>query len=116
MTVLAIISILVGIALPSFKRSIIQAREATLKEDLFRFRQAIDQYQADKGHYPASLEALVEDGYLRRIEPDPITHSADWEPVFAESDQDNPGETPGVYDVKSASTAVSSSGEPYNEW
>ncbi len=116
MTVLAIISVLVAIALPSFRQSITHAREATLKEDLFRLREAIDQYQADKGHYPASLDALVEDGYLRRIQPDPMTGAPDWEPVFAEADQDNPGESPGVYDVHSASTALSLGGEPYNEW
>ncbi|MCU0242367.1 MAG: type II secretion system GspH family protein, partial [Vicinamibacteria bacterium] len=66
-TVMALIGILVGIALPQFKVAIIQAREAVLKEDLYRFREAIDQYYIDKGRYPASLDALIEDGYLRRI-------------------------------------------------
>jgi general secretion pathway protein G len=115
-TVLGIISILVAIAVPRFSQSITQAREAVLKEDLYRLRQAIDQYQADKGRYPASLEALVEDGYLRRLQADPMTGAADWEAIFAESDPDNPGESPGVYDIRSASTGLSISGEPYNEW
>lgn len=111
-----VISVLAAIALPQYKNSIIQAREATLKEDLFIFRDTIDQYQADKGRYPASLEALVEEGYLRRVPVDPITGAADWEIVPAEPDPDNPGEPPGIYDVKSASQELSLAGTPYNEW
>ena len=57
---MSIIGILAGIALPQYRAAIIQAKEAVLREDLFRFRDTIDQYQADKGIYPASLEALVE--------------------------------------------------------
>lgn len=115
-TVISIIGILVAIALPNFRNAIIQSKEAVLKEDLFRFRDLIDQYQADKGKYPASLEALFEEGYLRKIPVDPMTQAADWEVVYAEPDPDNPGESPGIYDVKSASTEVSPSGTPYNEW
>jgi general secretion pathway protein G len=114
--VVAIIGILVGIALPNYKAAILQSREAVLKEDLFRFRDVIDQYYADKGKYPASLDTLVDEGYIRKIPPDPMTGAADWEAVPAEQDPDSPAETPGVYDVKSASTAPSQSGTPYNEW
>jgi general secretion pathway protein G len=115
-TVVALIGILAAIALPQFKVAIIQAREATLRENLYRFRDVIDQYQADKGKYPASLEALVSDGYLRKVPEDPITRAADWEVVYEEANADKPGETPGVFDVKSSSTLVSLSGTPYNEW
>ena len=115
-TVVALISILAAIALPQYKVAIIQAKEATLRENLFRFRDLIDQYQADKGKYPASLEALVQEGYLRRIPQDPITKTADWQEVFAEPDADRPGEVPGVFDVKSNSGLSSLSGTPYNEW
>jgi len=115
-TVVALIGILVGIALPNYRVAIIQSREAVLREDLYRFRDLIDQYYADKGEYPASLEALVEDGYLRKVPLDPLTGQADWEAVPAESDPDNPTETPGVEDVRSASTELSLAGTPYNEW
>lgn len=115
-TVVALISILAAIALPQYKVAIIQAKEATLRENLFRFRDLIDQYQADKGKYPASLEALVQEGYLRRIPEDPITKTPDWQEVFAEPDADRPGEVPGVFDVKSNSGLSSLSGTPYNEW
>jgi general secretion pathway protein G len=114
-TVVSLIAILVAIALPNYRVALINAREAVLKEDLYRFRDLIDQYYADKGRYPASLEALVEDGYMRRIPSDPITNGADWVTVAAEAE---PGteEEPGVYDVKSASENVSLSGTPYSEW
>jgi general secretion pathway protein G len=116
MTVIAMIFILVGIALPRFRTSIVHAREAALKEDLSRLRQSIDQYHADKGRYPPSLEALVEEGYIRRLEVDPMTGAADWEAVAAEAGADDTSGDPGIYDVHSASTDVSLSGEPYNEW
>jgi general secretion pathway protein G len=113
---MALVGILAAIALPQYKVAITQAKEATLREDLFRFRDVIDQYQADKGKYPASLDALVQEGYLRRVPEDPITKATDWEMVYAEPDADRPGETPGVFDVKSSSTLLSLSGTPYNEW
>ncbi len=116
MTVISIIGILVAIALPNYSIAILQAKEAVLKEDLFRFRDLIDQYYADKGHYPESLESLVQDGYLRQLPVDPITNAADWEAVPAEANPDMPDEPAGIYDVKSAATGLSSRGTPYNEW
>ncbi len=114
--VVSIIAILAAIALPNYKVATIQAKEAVLKENLFRLRDLIDQYYVDKGQYPASLDSLVEDGYLRKLPVDPITQSSDWVPVFAEPDPDRPNDQPGVYDVKSASEQQSLTGTPYNEW
>jgi general secretion pathway protein G len=115
-TVVAVIAILVAIALPNYKVAIMQSKEAVLKEDLYRFRDLIDQYYADKGKYPASLEALVEEGYLRKLPLDPMTNEANWEQVPAETDPDNPVESPGIFDVRSASVQLSLAGTPYNEW
>jgi general secretion pathway protein G len=115
-TVVAIMSVLVAIALPNYKVSIIQSKESVLREDLYRFRDLIDQYYADKGRYPESLEVLVTDGYMRKLPLDPMTNQANWELVPAEPDPDNPEEQPGVYDVHSASEQLSMSGTPYNEW
>ena len=115
-TVVAIMSILVAIALPNYKVSIIQSKESVLREDLYRFRDLIDQYYADKGRYPESLEVLVTDGYMRKLPLDPMTNQANWELVPAEPDPDNPEEQPGVYDVHSASEQTSMAGTPYNEW
>jgi general secretion pathway protein G len=115
-TVVALVGILAAIALPNYRIAIVQSREAVLKENLFRLRDLIDQYYVDKGQYPPSLETLVEDGYLRKLPEDPFTRAADWTPVYSEPDPDRPGETPGVYDVKSASELLSLAGTPYNEW
>ena len=115
-TVIALVAILAAIALPNYRVAIVQSKEAVLREDLYRLRDLIDQYYLDKGQYPASLDALVDDGYLRKLPTDPITQAADWTPVFTEPDPDRPGEPPGVYDVKSASEAPSLQGTPYNEW
>ena len=116
MIVITMIGILVSIALPRFQTALRISREAVLKEDLFRFREAIDQYHADKGMYPPSLDALVTDGYLRRLEPDPITREANWEVVYSETSEGSPEETPGVYDVHSASTELALDGRTYSEW
>lgn len=115
-TVVALIGILAAIALPNYRVAIIQAREAVLKENLFQLRGMIDQYYVDKGQYPATLESLVEDGYLRKLPVDPFTGAPDWEEVYAEADPDRPGEPPGVYDVHSTSELVSLEGTPYSEW
>ncbi|OFV88278.1 MAG: hypothetical protein A2V74_07680 [Acidobacteria bacterium RBG_16_70_10] len=115
-TVVALIGILAAIALPNYRVAIIQSKEAVLKENLFRFRDLIDQYYVDKGQYPPTVDTLVENGYLRRLPEDPFTRATDWVPVYAEPEPDQPGEPPGVYDVHSASELLSLAGTPYNEW
>jgi general secretion pathway protein G len=114
MIVLAVIGILVTMAQPSFSTSVWRAREATLKEDLFIFRDVIDQYYADQGEYPPTLEALVEMRYLRKIPKDPITATHDtWLVVYAFSEL---GEEEGIFDVKSGSDMVGLDGTAYTEW
>jgi len=114
--VITIIGILASIAVPQYSRSVLASREAVLKEDLYRLRQAIDQYRADKGVYPPSLDTLVEEGYVRRIEPDPFTQASDWQTVLSEPDPNAPDQPPGVYDVHSASGELSLGGQAYSEW
>ena len=102
--VISIIVVLASMGMTQYRNSVIHAREATLKEDLFRLRDAIDQYYADKGQYPATLDALVSDGYVRKLPEDPFTRSnSSWQTVPAEPDPNNPVAEPGVYDVKSGS-------------
>ena len=115
-TVITMIGILAAIALPQYKMAILQSREAVLHENLYRLRDLIDQYYVDKGKYPASLSALVDDGYLRKIPDDPMTGSTDWVTVPAEPGMEQPNEEPGIFDVKSASSDTSISGTPYSEW
>ena len=116
-TVMAVIGILVGIALPNYKVAIMQSREAVLKDDLYRLRDLIDQYYADKGKYPASLDALVSEGSMRRIPEDPITKSADtWQTIPAEPDPGSPSLEPGIYDVKSGAQGTALDGTNYSDW
>jgi general secretion pathway protein G len=117
LVVVSLIMILAAIGLAQYRNSVISAQEAVLKEDLFRMRDAIDQYYADKGEYPASLDALVSDGYMREIPTDPLTRSRDsWQTILAEPDPNNPTATIGIYDVKSGSDATALSGAKYSEW
>ena len=117
MVVMALIVVLAGMAMASYRNSVTLAQEAVLAEDLFRMRDAIDQYYADKNKYPTTLEALVSDGYLRAIPEDPFTKSnTTWQEVPAEPDANNPTAEPGVYNVKSGSEKVSMKGTPYSEW
>jgi len=117
LTVISIIVLLAGMALAGYRNSIIRAQEAALKENLFRMRDAIDQYYADKGKYPPDLQALVSEGYLRKIPEDPFTRSADtWQAVPAEPDPNNPTADLGVFDVKSGSDQTSMDGTVYAEW
>ena len=123
--VIAIIGILATIALPRLKDAPRRAEEAVLKTNLRAIRDAINQFHADKGHYPPSLDALVEDDYLRRVPEDPITNSSDtWQVEIEELDPDfEPAETdrpetgePGIIDVFSGAEGASLDGTPYSEW
>ena len=122
--VIAIIGILAAIVIPNLKNTPRRATEVVLRTNLHTMREVIDQYYGDKGHYPASLETLVTDGYLRSIPHDPITKSNDtWVVVYEEIDPDLPPaeteqseEGPGIIDVHSGSDRVSLNGTPYSDW
>ena len=115
--VISLITILATMGLVQYQNSIKSTREAVLSTDLFRMRDAIDQYYADKNKYPASLDALVSDGYMRKIPEDPITHSADtWQTVPAEPDPSNPSAEPGIYDVKSGAPGTALDGRSYSDF
>ncbi|MER3425476.1 MAG: general secretion pathway protein GspG [Nitrospiraceae bacterium] len=108
--VLTIVMILATLAYPSFTQSVVKAREAALKQNLFVVRDVIDQYRADNGTYPDSLADLVSAGYLKRIPLDPITKSNEtWQEIADE-------EEGGIFDVRSGSDLLSRDGTPYNQW
>ena len=117
LVVVSIIVILATMGMTQYRTSVIYSRESVLKEDLFRLRDAIDQYYADKGQYPSALDALVSDGYVRKIPEDPFTrNNSSWQTVPAEPDPNNPTAEAGVYDVKSGSDATAIDGSKYAEW
>jgi general secretion pathway protein G len=117
MIVMVIITILAGIGLAVYGNSVQSAKEATLREDLFRMRDAIDQYRADKNRYPATLDALVEDKYIRKVPTDPFTQSSEtWQTTMADPEPGNPSAEPGIYDVKSGAEGTALDGKPYSEF
>ncbi len=114
--VIALMTILSTIALVGYRTAITRTREAVLKEDLFRMRDAIDQFHADRGVYPTVLEGLVSNGYLRSIPDDPFTDSNEtWVNVLAEVDPSDPL-TQGIYDIRSGALGTALDGTQYAEW
>jgi len=108
--VVSIIGILATMAVPSYQASVVKAREAALRQDLFTLRDVLDQHRADQGKYPASLQILVTAGYLRSVPKDPVTNSdATWQEITG-------GVEEGVIDVFSGSEFVGTNGIPYNRW
>jgi general secretion pathway protein G len=123
--VVTIIGILAGIAIVQQRYAVRKAQEAALRTDLFEMRKAIDNFFADKQRYPTDLNELVP-RYLRKIPPDPLTKTADWETV-----QDNPADPnapsatdttgtaaqmgPGVIDIKSKAQGATLDNVPYSE-
>ncbi len=117
MIVMSLIVVLAGITISVNANGQTRAREAVLKEDLFRMRDAIDQYYADKDAYPPTLEDLVSAKYLRAVPNDPFTNSSEtWQTTLSEIDPANPSATPGVFDVKSGSERTALDGTPYASW
>jgi general secretion pathway protein G len=117
LVVVSVIIILATMAMSQHKTTVIHTRETVLKEDLFRMRDAIDQYYADKGEYPSALDSLVSDGYLRRVPKDPFTDSAEtWQTVPSEPDANNPTAAPGIYDIQSGSDGTALDGTKYSDW
>ncbi len=111
LVVLAIIATLLAIAAPRYFQHVDRSKEAVLRENLAAVRDAIDQYHADKGKWPESLESLAESRYLRAVPADPVTGSADtWISVPP------PEGGAGVYDIRSGAEGVASDGRAYAEW
>ena len=115
MIVISIIIILASIALPQYQKTIMHARETVLRDDLFKMRSLLDQYAADKGKLPQSLDDLVTEHYLREVPKDPITDNRDWAVETGEDPYSTEGAS-GVINVHSSSGDVSTEGTPYSEW
>jgi general secretion pathway protein G len=117
LVVVSLIVVLAGMAMVQYRHGITRSQEAVLKEDLFRMREAIDQYYADKTKYPPDLQSLVSEGYLRAVPIDPFTQSdTSWVTIPAEPDPSNPIAEMGVFDVKSGSDQSALDGSRYSEW
>jgi general secretion pathway protein G len=117
MIVISLILILVSISIPVYNTSILRAKESVLKQDLFQMRSLISQYTLDKQKAPQSLDDLVQAGYIKQIPTDPMTGSnsswtVDQEDTLMSVDQQDPG----ISDVHSGASQVSSDGTAYSTW
>ena len=115
MIVISIIIILASITLPQYQKTIMHTRETVLRDDLRKMRSLIDQFAADKGRLPQSLEEIASEGYMREVPIDPFTGQKDWAVTTGEDPNSLNGEQ-GVTDVHSNSTDTSTEGTTYNEW
>lgn len=111
MVVMAMIATLIAIAMPRYFDGLERAKETALRQNLKEMREAISHYHEDKGQYPASLDTLVSERYLRFIPVDPITESAEtWQVQQATQGQS------GVYDVVSGAETIAKDGSAYSSW
>jgi general secretion pathway protein G len=115
MIAMFILIILISVALPTYQRSVQHARETVLKENLWQMRRAIDQYSADKGKLPQSLDDLVQGKYLRSKPIDPVTEKEEWDEVMG-TDPSSPDENQGLQDVKSMAEGEDSEGTPFSKY
>jgi general secretion pathway protein G len=117
MIVISLILILVSVAVPNYRASVVHARESVLRQNLFTMRSVISQYTLDKQKAPQALDDLVQAGYLKTIPVDPMTSKPDWtvdqeDSTLMSVDQQDSG----IDDVHSSSAAISTDGTAYNTW
>ena len=115
MIVISIIIILAAITLPQYQKTIMQTREAVLKDDLRKMRSLIDQFAADKQRLPQSLDELVSAGYMREIPTDPFTGQKEWQQEMGDDPNSLEGGT-GLTDIHSLAEDTASDGTSYREW
>lgn len=117
LVVITLIMILAGMAMVQYRNSVLRGKEVVLQTNLLRMRDAIDQYYADKGRYPASLDALVSDRYLRDVPVDPLTGRADtWVTEAAPPDPSSQAGGAGIYDIRSGADGTAINGTRYSTW
>ncbi len=117
LVVIGIMLILVAVAVPAYSRSVIRARDAVLRQDLFTLRSVINQYTEDQEKAPQALSDLIAAGYLKELPRDPMTNSdSSWQVQQDETLQSIDQREPGITDVHSGSDQISSEGTPYSEW
>jgi general secretion pathway protein G len=117
MIVMGIIGVLAVLAIPNYISAMKHAREAALKEDLHIMRSAIDSYTMDKQKAPQSLDDLLQDGYLKSVPDDPMTHSKEtWVTNTSDAMHTLDQTDPGIDDIHSGSQEVGSDGQPYSAW
>jgi general secretion pathway protein G len=117
MVVISIMLILVSVAAPIYSQSVLRAKEAVLRDDLFQLRSLISQYTQDKQAAPQALDDLVSSGYIKTLPKDPMTQSTTTWVTTQEDVLDLPEQTQtGINDVHSGAPGVGTDGVAYAEW
>lgn len=114
--VISIIIILALIVIPQYNRTVQNAKEGVLRNNLHQMRRMIDQYAADKGKLPSSPDDLVSEGYLKDIPEDPITERVEWNWEYGADPHLGEDSGQGVKDVHSLSSDQALDGTSYSEW
>jgi len=115
MIAMFILIILISVAIPTYQRSVQHAKEVVLSENLWQMRRAIDQYHADKGKLPRSIDDLVTEKYLRERPIDPVMENDQWEEIQGE-DTSQSDAASGLTDVKSLADGEDSEGKEYKKY
>lgn len=117
MIVMTVVTVIISLAVPMYRKAIVRAKESVLRNNLFTMRTLIDEYTFDKQKAPQTLEDLVREGYLRQVPVDPITNSNQTWRLVMEDVMSSVNQTePGIFDVRSGSDQTSLEGTPYSEW
>jgi general secretion pathway protein G len=117
LVVLAIVALLASLAAPRYLRSLDVARERVLATNLATLRDAIEQFAADRGRWPASLAELAEARYVRAVPEDPITgERSSWVELAAPLPPPGSGQAGGIDDVRSGAGGRGSDGRLYADW
>jgi general secretion pathway protein G len=116
MIVMIVMAILISIAVPIYRTSLLKSREAVLRQDLFTLRSLISQYTLDKQKAPQGLDDLIQGGYLKVIPKDPMTGEPNWEVVQDDVLLSVDQQDPGINDLHSASSATATDGTAYSSW
>ncbi len=112
LVVMAIVATLLAIVAPRYFRHLDHAKGTALHQTLMVVRDAIDKFHADKNRYPATLDELVEQRYLREMPVDPVSGRKDaWELLPPADDASG-----GVADIRSASPGSDGAGVAYAEY
>ena len=112
LVVMAIIATLLTLVVPRYFKTVDRSKEKVLLTNLVTMRDSIDKYYGDHGRYPAGLETLATDKYIREIPEDPITESTETWVILPSKELDSPG----VYDVHSGAPGIGFNNKPYSEW
>ena len=127
--VIVVIAILALIVIPRLMGAGRKAKEAALRGDLHQLRNAVQQFEADCGDYPAALSQLMTQPAAGSSGGQGIALDASgWQGPYLRTPDDNlPKDpftdssttwtyTPATGDLASGSTLTSISGEAYSSW